>query len=442
MLALAAPVVLGQLGMMLMSLVDTAMVGRLGSEAIGTVGIGSALYAAVFVPGVGLLLGLDRVVSVAFGAGRRDECQRGFVQGLWLATAAAVPLTLAMLVLAEHLDWIVSSEATARASAGYVRAIAWSVWPSLLFVAMRQTLQAMDDAIVPSVIVLVANLVNVGANEVLIFGALGAPALGTDGAGWATCVSRVFLVVMLAGYVWWRGIGEEGVRPDWRPHPARLRELVGLGLGAAGHLLLEVGVFSLATMMVERLGTAALAAHQIVLQVASLTFMVPLGLSLAGAVRVGQAYGQGEPGTARWRGWTAVGLGVGFMGLSAATLVAARQPILSLFGPTDEVRAIAAALLLCAGFFQLVDGAQVTLAGVLRGAGDTRSSLYANLAGHWLVGLPIGSALCFGLGLGAPGLWIGLAAGLASVALSLGVVWARRSRAALAERTTAVEPAA
>lgn len=424
-LALAWPVALGQLGVMLMSLVDTAMVGGLGRDAVGAVGLASSVYGLAFLLGLGLLMGLDHEVSVAFGAGRDDDVARYAVQGLWLALAVSLPLTGAVLLASTQLQRFGAAPELVPPAAACLRAVAWSLPPALLFVSLRQTLQATGSTAPGTVVLLAANLVNGAACYALVYGRLGAPRLGVVGASVATDVSRVFMLASLLTWAvrrhprWWRSLA---------PHPAGLRALWRLGLPAGMQLLFEGGVFSLATVLAAGLGALPAAAHQVVLQVSSFTFMVPMGVSAAGSVRVGQALGRGDPEGARRAGWSAVAIGVAFMAASAAAMTLGWRWILAPFRLDPEVTALARQLLLVAGLFQLFDGAQVTLAGVLRGAGETVSSLVANLVGHWAVGLPIGCALAFGLHRGAVGLWAGLAAGLAAVAGALLWRWSVRSR--------------
>jgi MATE family multidrug resistance protein len=273
-----------------------------------------------------------------------------------------------------------------------------------------------------------ANLVNAVANWVLIYGHLGAPALGTNGAAWATLVSRVYMAsVLLAAIVWHdrrQGSGLFDVPPIIEP--ARLRRLVTLGLPAALQVVLEMGVFAGASALAGRLAPAALAAHQIVLNMAAFTFMVPLGLSSAAAVRVGQAVGRGDaPGAAR-AGWTALAVGLSFMSIAALTFLLVPAMLVRLFTPDPAVVGIGVSLLFIAALFQLFDGTQGVLTGALRGLGDTRTPMLWNLAGHWFLGLPFGYSLCFVWGLGVSGLWVGLSTGLIVVGLVLLVVWTRR----------------
>ncbi len=428
---LAWPVVLGQLGVMLMSLVDTAMVGALGRNAVGAVGLASSLFGVAFLFGIGLLMGLDHEVSVAFGARREEDVARYAVQGLWLALAISLPLTAALLVASGHMHRLGAAPELVPLAGRYLKTVAWSLTPALLFIALRQTLQAVGATGPGTVVLLVANGVNWLGCYALIQGRLGAPALGIVGSAWATNLSRLF---MLASLLTWTAVTHPRWWRSFAPRAESLRALVRLGLPAGLHLLFEGGVFSLATVLAAQLGAVPAAAHQVVLQVASFAFMVPMGISAAGTVRVGQAIGRGDPEGARLAGWSAVGLGVGCMAVSAVGMVLGWRLILGAFSLDPEVTALARQLLLVAGFFQLFDGAQVTLAGVLRGLGETVSSLVANLAGHWAVGLPVGVALAFGLGWGAVGLWIGLAAGLAATAAGLLWRWGVRSRQVLSTR--------
>ncbi len=419
-LALALPVAVGQLGVMLMAIVDTAMVAPLGRAAVGGMGVAMSLVTLAFLFGIGTLLGLDHEVAVAQGAGRDDDVGRFAVQGLWLALLASVLITAGLLAVRGHIALLgVAPELVAPAST-VLSIAAWSLGPALLFIALRQALQATGAVMQGTVVLLAANVVNLLGNFVLVRGRFGAPALGVAGSATATVISRVFMLVALGAWAlrarptWWRHLA---------PDLPRLRVLLRLGLPAAFQFLFEGGVFSLATVLAARLGALPAAAHQVVLQVASFSFMVPLGISAAGAVRVGHALGRGDREGARLAGWCAVLLGGWFMVLSGVGLTLAWRPVLGIFVLDAGVTELARKLLLCAAFFQLFDGLQVTLAGVLRGWGETTPSLIANLLGHWLVGLPIGCALAFGLHLGAVGLWMGLAAGLAAVSAALLLRW-------------------
>jgi MATE family multidrug resistance protein len=428
-LRLALPAVAAELGWMAMGAVDTLMVGRLSPEAIGAVGLGSVLFLVPAVFGVGVLLGLDTLVSQAFGGRRLDECHRWLYQGVYLALAMCVPLTagvLAGIVPALH-GWGINPRVL-ELTVPYLEVVAWSLPPLLFYSAFRRYLQAMHRMRAITVALVTANLVNVAVNWILIFGHFGAPALGVAGAAWATVFSRVYMALyLLAAIVWGERRQATGAREvSMRPDLLALRHLFALGLPAALQLTLEVGVFAAATALAGQLDAGSLAAHQIALNVASITFMVPMGISSAGAVRVGNAVGRGDPHGAAWAGWAALALGAGFMAVAALALVAVPRLIIAAYTADAAVVAIGARLLRVAAAFQLFDGIQVVSTGVMRGLGDTRTPMVCNLVGHWVIGLPLGYAMCFGAGLGIVGLWIGLSAGLIAVGGVLLALWARQ----------------
>ena len=426
---LATPVVVAELGWIAMGVVDIAMVGRLGPEAIGAVGIGSVLFFAVAVFGIGVLLGLDTLVSQAYGARRLEECHRWLFHGGGLSVLLAVPLTGVTAVVIGTLDRWSLDPAVEQLAVPYLSIILWSILPLLLYTAFRRYLQAMG-LVSPVMLALVsANLINIAANWLLVFGNLGAPRLGVDGAAWATCVSRVYLALFLLFAILRHdrhqrtGLWQAPRRLDLD----RLRRLTVLGLPAAVQVTLEVGVFAVATALAGRLAPATLAAHQIVLSVAGVTFMVPLGVGAAGAVRVGHAVGRRDPSGASDAGWAALVLGTGFMVCSGLVFVLAPRPILRLFTAEPTVVSIGVPLLFVAALFQLFDGLQGVATGVLRGLGDTRTPMLWNLAGHWALGLPMGYLLCFEQGWGALGLWVGLCIGLVVVGTVLVFIWFRRT---------------
>ena len=412
-----------------MGLVDLAMVGRLGPAAIGAVGIGSVLFLAVVVFGIGMLLGLDTLVARAYGRGRPEECRRWLVQGAWLAGLLSVPLTLAAGGVAASLDRWGLEPAVERLAVPYFSIVVLSVLPLLLYTAFRRYLQATGLATQVTAALISANAINAAANWLLVFGNLGLPALGVDGAAWATCISRVYLASFLAAAILLHARrSPAGPWPRLRPERRRLRRLVGLGWPAAAQVTLEFGVFAAVTALAGRLEAVTLAAHQIVLNVASVTFMVPQGVGAAGAVRVGQAAGRRDPSGVRRAGWAALALGGGFMSAAAVFFVATPHPILRLYTSDPAVMRAGVTLLLVAAFFQLFDGLQAVATGALRGLGDTRTPMVSNLAGHWIVGLPVGYVLCFGVGWGIVGLWVGLSIGLTLVGAALVLIWWRRTR--------------
>ena len=434
--SLAAPVVIAEVGWVSMQIVDIAMVGRLGPEAIGAVGVGSALFLAFSVFGMGLLLGLDTLVSQAFGARDRLACDRWLRHGVFLALVLTVPVGLLARLAGARLDVWGFDPGVLALVRPYFAIVTWSLPLLLLYAAFRRYLQAVAVVRPIMVALLSANVVNAAANWVLIFGNLGAPALGVEGAGWATCLSRACMVAVLAA-----AVARQGVRP-WTltgVGAAGLRRVLGLGWPAATQATLEFGAFAAVTMLAGRLDPSTLAAHQIVINLAGLTYMVPLGMASAGAVRVGHAVGRRDAPGASAAGWTAIALGTGFMASAAAAFLAAPRAILGVFTTDAGVVEAGLALITLVALFQVFDGLQGVTTGALRGLGDTRTPMLLNLAGHWMIGLPFGYLLCFPLGQGVVGLWIGLSTGLVVVGSLVTVIWWRRTRAlavALADAPT------
>jgi MATE family multidrug resistance protein len=425
MFMLAAPVVLAELGWMTMGIVDTLMVGRLSAEAIGAVGLGSALFMAVGVFAVGVLLGLDTLVSQAFGGRRIAECHRWLVHGAVLGMLLSAPVTAGLFLLTASLDFWGMNPEVLRLARPYLQIVTSSVLPLLLYSAFRRYLQGMGAVRPVMIALVVANLTNVVVNWMLIFGKLGAPALGVAGAAWATVISRFVMAGYLLAVILYR---ERGVRPRLFDTPLRIemawmRRLIGLGVPAALQITLEVGVFAAASALAGRMAPASLAAHQIALNLAGFTFMVPLGIASAGAVRVGHAIGGRDGAGAARAGWTALVFGALFMTAAAAAFLTIPRSLIGLFTSDRGVLEIGVSLLAVAAVFQLFDGLQAVGTGVLRGLGDTRTPMLWNLAAHWGIGLPVAYLLAFSFGFGVIGLWWGLSVGLTICGIALVTVW-------------------
>ena len=418
-LALAVPVVTVQVGLMTMGVADSVMVGHISAAALGGVALGNVYFFAVCVFGMGVLLALDPVVSQAVGARDEPAVARGLQRGVVLSLLLSLPASLLLLATGPFLDALGQPADVIPIASGYVLREIPSVFPFYAFVVFRQTLQALGRMRAIVAVIVLANLLNVGLNWVLIFGKLGLPAMGADGSAWATTLSRW---AMLAGIV---ALAWPAVRPylvPWRAESFDARaigRMVALGAPIGVHMQLEFGVFGTVGLLMGRLGTEAVAAHQIALNLASLTFMVPLGVAGAATVLVGQAIGRGEQAEARRAAGAALLVGIGFMSLAAAAFLLVPRLFASAYSSDPAVLALASVLIPIAGVFQVFDGLHVVSAGVLRGVADTRYPMAVGLIGFWLLGLPISLALGFGAGLGPPGLWWGLAAGLAIAAMLL-----------------------
>lgn len=431
MLRLAGPVILAELGWMGMGIVDTIMVGRLGPEAIAASGISNSLQIAFAIFGMGLLLGLDTLISQAFGARRIDECNRWFWHGVALAGFIAPVLIVLSLVLLHFVPSFGFHPLVEPLVEDYYAILLWSGVPLLFYAVLRRYLQAIH-AVTPVMIALVtANVVNAVGNWALIYGHAGMPALGLAGSAVATLLARVYLAgLLLAAVFWYDAKRRSGLLHSSRAiERVRLARLVKLGLPAASTVSLEVGVFAAATALAGRLNPVSAASHQIALNIAAVSFMIPLGLASAGAVRVGHAVGAGQSRRAAAAGWTAILLGIAFMIAAAASFLVIPRTLIGLFSTDTQVLTLGSQLLFVAAVFQLFDGIQGVATGVLRGLGDTRTPMITNLISHWLFGLPVGYSLCFTFGVGVIGLWIGLSTGLIIAGAVLIFAWNREIHA-------------
>lgn len=416
---LAFPVAVVQVGMMLMGVVDTVMVGHVSPTDLAAVALGNLYFFGIVIFGLGTLLALDPVISQAVGAadaaGIARGLQRGAVLALGLAVVASVlilPVTPVLRAFRQPVDVI-------PVASGYALAALPGVLPFYVYIVLRQVLQAMGRVAPIVVTVVVANLANVLFNWVLIYGNAGFPALGAVGAGWASSLSRALMAVGVLAVAW----------PVLRPFVLPLRRdaarlvpvarMLALGGPIGAQLFLEFAAFAVIGLLMGWMGTVAMAGHQVAINLASLTFMVPLGVAQATTILVGRAVGREDPGGARRAAGAGLLTGAAFMTGTALLFLLAPEPLARVYSRDAPVLAVAAALIPVAGVFQVFDGLQVVATAVLRGVGDTRIPMILHVAGFWMVGLPISLWLAFGLGAGPVGLWWGLVAGLAAVAVLL-----------------------
>ncbi len=419
MLRLAAPVVVVQLGMMLMGVVDTVVVGHLSSADLAAVALGHLFVMAASGFGLGTLLALDPLVAQAVGAGDEEAQRRAVQRGLLLALLFTVPSSLLLVPAEPVLTWLGQPAEVIPVAAGYARRIIPAMFPFFAFVVLRQTLQAMERVRPIVEVIVLANVANLGLDLVLVYGRLGFPALGALGSAWATSACRWLMALALLVLAR-RHLAPVLAQPDRAVlQAAPLWRTVKLGLPIGLQLQLEFAAFGVIALLMGSLGTIEVAAHQVALNLAALTYMVPLGVSAASAVRVGHAVGRGDPDGARRAAASGLLCGAGFMACCAVVFLSFPSVLAGLYTSVGEVAALTAALIPIAGFFQVFDGLQAVSAGVLRGLGDTRAPMVVNLVGFWLVGMPVSVTLCFGLGLGPEGLWWGLVAGLGAVAIIL-----------------------
>jgi multidrug resistance protein, MATE family len=424
-LAIAIPVALSEIGWMTMTIVDLVMVGKLGPVAIAAVGLGNAIYYAPSIFGIGLLLGLDTLVSQSWGAGDFDDCHRSLAQGIYLAIAFT-PLLMLSIVIAQTLITGHGVDPTVGSlTRAYDNMLNWGTFPLLIYGGFRRYLQGVGKVRPITFALISANLINLAGNWIFIYGKFGMPAMGVRGSALSTCASRVYMAAILV-YAAWAHERDRGHRlfthwpgPDW----IRIRALLKLGLPAASQVLLEVAAFGAATIMAAHLNPISLATHEIILSCAAYTYMVPLGISAAAAVAVGHAIGAGNRARARRAGYMAIVMAVAFMTLTAVMFLVIPKPIIKIWSSDPHLLTLGAHILAIVAAFQIFDGTQIVTIGALRGLGETRFPMLMNFAGYWILGLPLGAWLCFGMGWGLSGLWTGLTLALIIIAILLFIRW-------------------
>lgn len=416
-LRIAVPVVTIQIGLLAMGFVDGAFLGRVSSVHYAAVTLGHTYTFTLICVAMGILTAFDPILSQAWGARDHEAIRLGYQRALVLALVLSVPVAAAFLPSEAVLRALGQPAEVIPLARGYCVASATSVAPFLVFVALRQGLQAMHRLRPMVLAILGANLLNAGLDWVLIYGHWGVPPLGAIGSAWATVLARWALAAAALGLAW----------PELAPYLRRpapralaLAPLVAclrLGLPIGVSFGIEVGTFGMVAMLMGRFGAVSIAGHSVALQLASLSFMVPLGISMAVSVRVGNAVGAGDSTGVRRAAAVALGLGILVMAVSGGLFLSFPRALGRILTDLPEVLQLAAILLPLAGLFQVFDGVQAVAVGILRGVADTRWPMLFHLFGFWLVGLPLGVGLAYGRGLGPAGLWWGLVVGLGTVAV-------------------------
>ncbi len=420
-LFLAVPMMAGQLSQMLMGVADSAMVGRVGVVPLAASSFANGLLSVPFLFGIGLLQAISVRASQAHGAGNRRETGEVLRHGLVITGGAGIALVALVLIVASMLGHFGQPPEVAAEARMFFLLCGWSMLPMLLAMSFRQFSEALDHPWPPMVILFGSVVLNVFLNWVLIYGNLGAPALGLTGAGIATLLARIAALFAMIAYVFRARRFSDALPVAWRRSLewARVRSLLRIGLPASAQLLLEVTAFTVATIMIGWLGAQPLAAHQIALTCAATSFMFPLGIAMATSIRIGQALGANEPARVRAIGFTSFALGLLIMGATGLVFAFGNEWLARAFVDDPSVATLAARLLVIAAFFQLFDGLQVVGAGALRGLNDATVPMVACLVGYWIVFIPFAYFAAFRFGFGAAGIWWGLAAALGIVGLSL-----------------------
>jgi MATE family multidrug resistance protein len=422
---LALPIALTQLGQVAMMTSDLALIGRLGDEAVAAAALAHTVLFTLFVIGMGLIGAVTPLASQYFGAREPRMLRRSVRVGLWASVILGVPFTLAQLWGAEVLVALGQSRESAALAQRYLDGIAWCLLPSFFFIVLRNFMGAVNRPEPGLWITLAAIPANTLIAYALIYGAFGLPRLDLLGAGVATtlvsvgmCVAAIWVCYARRPFRKYQVLGNW-----WRADWVLMRQLIVVGAPMSGGFLLEYGLFAAAALMMGWLGTQALTAHQVALQIAAVMFMVPFGISMAATVRVGHAAGRRDVAATRRAGFSALALGVVFMAVMALLVVATRDTLPLLFlgrdAPDPETIALAAALLMLGASFFMADGAQTITAGALRGLNDTRVPLVFAAVSFWAVGFTACWLFGFTLGLGARGIWVGFTVGLVVYAVLL-----------------------
>ncbi|WDP90427.1 MAG: MATE family efflux transporter [Desulfobacter sp.] len=418
-LVLSLPMIVGQIGQLTMSVADNAMVGRVGADALAAAALGNGLFTLIMVTGIGISMAITPLVSMAKGAGRDRECGTILRQGLMVNMATGILLCLATFIAARFIPFLNQPEAIVGPAMVYMEVLGLSMLPLMLFQSFRQFAEGISVLKPAMVITLAANLVNIFVNWVFIFGNLGAPALGLTGAGIATFSSRAFMAICLMAVL----LNAPALkrydpgRYSGKLDTALIKRLLAIGIPGACQYFFEVSAFTASSVIVGWMGVRELAAHQIALNLASISFMCAMGISAAGTIRVSNALGRNDGPNVRSAGFSAVFLCMGFMALAGLAFVLFRDTLPGFYVSDPEVIRITALLLVIVAFFQISDGTQAVGIGILRGLTDMKIPTALTLAAYWLIGLPSGYALAFHWGLSIYGIWYGLLISLTASAL-------------------------
>ncbi|MCF8243193.1 MAG: MATE family efflux transporter [Melioribacteraceae bacterium] len=418
---LALPVSIGQLGHIMMGVVDSLMVGRLGHEPLAAASLVNGLFFLILVLGFGMTIAITPLVSIAKGAKKKSECGIVLQQGLIVTIVSAFILVGIVLTASLYLDLLNQPPKVTELAVTYFQLLGLSIIPFMLFQNYRQFIEGLSDVNPPMIIAITANIFNFFFNWLLIFGNLGMPALGLDGAGWATFGTRALMAIALIIYFYKKDSYKEYRRNKSEAFFDKkiIRKIVSIGLPTGSQMFLEIAAFSFASIMIGWIGSVPLAAHQIAINIASVTYMTVLGIAAAGTIRVGTAVGEGNITETRKAGFTSILLSFSLMLVFGILMIFFNKILPHLYIENREVIDIASKLIIVAAFFQVFDGTQAAGLGVLRGLKDVKIPMVLAFSAYWIVAIPTSFILGFTFEMGVVGIWIGLAAGLASIAVLL-----------------------
>ncbi|MGH8182522.1 MAG: MATE family efflux transporter [Rhodanobacteraceae bacterium] len=440
---LALPLIAGQLSAVGMNAIDIALAGHYNAHTLAAVAVGANVWVLGLVSAVGVMMALSPSVAQLDGANRRGEIGPLFRQALWLAAGLSILLWFGARHSGPLLHLIGVDPALLVDVQAFLHALSWGAPGLCGYFALRGLCEGSSWTRPTMLFGLFGLAVLVPLDWILIYGKFGLPALGAEGSGIANALALWLQLAAFAAYLRFSKRFREldlfarMERPDWHA----LRHLLWIGVPMAVTLLMEAGLFVISALLISRLGTVAIDGHQIAINVASVTFMLPLGLALAVTVRVGHAAGRGDVQAVRYAGYSGIALTLATQALSATLMLSIPHAIARVYSSDPKVIALAAQLLILAGIFQFSDGIQVVSNGALRGLKDTRMPMLITAFAYWVVGMPTGAWLAFGRGHGVRGMWMGLIAGLTAAAVLLFLRWVAQTRGE-AWRKLAMAPAA
>lgn len=420
-LKLAYPVIIGQLGIIMMGVVDSMMVGRLGSVPLAAASLGNSLIFLILIIGIGSSIVVSPIVAILVGGKRYSECGVYFRQSLLVNIVLSILMIGVILIGVNFIHYLRQPPEVIELTIVYMSIVGFSAFPLMIFQTFKQFIEGLSVMKPAMVISLLANIINAIANWVLIFGKFGFPELGLAGAAWATFLSRVFMVVIIMIYVM-RNEKFKQYDVTFRFRGLNfpvIKKLLSLGLPSGFQYFFEVGAFSFAVIMIGWIGANELAAHQIAINLASISFMAVLGISQAASIRVGNAMGEQSIVNVRKAGFTGIILGASIMSLAGLTFILLNKFLPTLYINDEVVISIASRLIIIAALFQISDGTQAVGIGVLRGLTDVKGPTIITFVAYWIISLPIAYLLAFNFNLGVEGIWIGLLIGLTASAFML-----------------------
>jgi MATE family multidrug resistance protein len=427
---LSYPVIIGQAGIIMMGVVDNLLVGGLGAPALAAASIANGLFILVFILGIGICSAVTPLVAISVGAKKQQDCGTIFTNGHIVNIVISTLLMLVTFFAADFFSVLHLPDQVVQLAAPYTKILSLSMIPVLIFQTNKQFIEGLSVMRPGMIISITANIVNGLVGWTLIYGKFGMPAWGLNGAGVATFSSRIFMMLSISIYIYYS--------PKYSDLNLSLRikhinlliikKILSLGIPSAVQYFFEVGAFTFAAIMVGWLGTDQLAAHQIGLNLASISFMCTLGISTAGSIRVSNGVGKKDITETRRAGFTAIFLGEALMACFGIIFIVFRNDLPAFYIKDPAVISIASSLLIIAALFQIFDGTQAVGIGILRGLTDVKIPTLVTFIAYWVIGLPVGYLLEFHFKLGVQGVWIGLMTGLITSAVLLTLRFNHRSK--------------